>query len=361
MADTAVPLNLTPELQQLLGRQTSQALNALLASLSHQPLRVWLVGGVVRDQWLHRHRKGGKGTGQDPVVQPMDVDLLLAPDRQAPELTVSQLAPHWDAAVAAAGWCLKTQIHGDFGTAHLALHPRKAQVRQSQPTDQPLLAIDVAMARTEHYPAPGDNPRVTLTAAPAAALADLRRRDVSINAMALPWPHGPLLDPHGGQQDLEQGLLRFLHGASLRDDPTRVIRAARYGARLHMDLAPEARQQLQDTMVLWPWRRESPCPPALGSRLGMELALLLQQEPWRQGLTLLQRWGALDLVDWSGTLQQDSTWRRRLHWAARWNLPLLPALLMGAAAPLDVARRLQLPMAQQRLMAQTLALQDWLG
>ena len=35
----------------------------------------------------------------------------------------------------------------------------------------------------------------------------------------------------------------------------------------------------------------------------MELALLLHQEPWRQDLTLLQRWGALDLVDWSGALQ----------------------------------------------------------
>ncbi|HBP53378.1 MAG TPA: hypothetical protein DD643_03050, partial [Synechococcus sp. UBA8638] len=273
---------------------------------------------------------------------------------QAPEITLPQLASHWEAALAAAGWFLKVQVHGDFGTARLVLQP-------SRPTDQPPLAIDVAMARTEHYPAPGENPRVTLTTAPDAALADLRRRDVSINAMALPWPHGPLLDPHGGQRDLERGLLRFLHAASLRDDPTRVIRAARYGARLHMDLAPEARHQLRDVMAHWPWRRDPPCPPALGSRLGMELALLLRQEPWGQAITLLQRWGALDLVDWSGALQQDATWRRRLHWSARWNLPLLPALLMGAADPLAVAQRLQLPTAQQRLMAQTLALQDWLG
>ena len=93
----------------------------------------------------------------------------------------------------------------------------------------------------------------------------------------------------------------------------------------------------------------------------MELALLLQQEPWQEGLTLLQGWGALKLVDWSGVLQRDSTWQRRLHWAMRWNVPLLPALLMGAADPLGVAQRLQLPMAQQRLMAQTLALRDWLG
>ena len=352
--------DLSPELQRLLGRQTSQALTVLLASLGSQPLGVWLVGGVVRDQWLHRHREGANGQG--PRLRPMDVDLLLVPDRQAPELTLPRLAPHWDKALAAAGWSLKAQVHGAFGTAHLALRPSEDQGgRQPHSTDRTPLTIDLAMARSEHYPAAGENPHVTLTAAPNGVLVDLRRRDVSINAMALPWPHGPLLDPHGGQQDLEQGLLRFLHNTSLHDDPTRVIRAARYGARLHMDLAPEARQHLRDTMDLWPWRREPPCPPALGSRLGMELALLLHREPWRQGLTLLQGWGALDLVDWSGTLQQDSTWRRRLHWAARWKLPLLPALLMGAADPLAVAQRLQLPMTQQRLMAQTLALRDWLG
>ena len=353
-----MPPSLTPDLQHLLGRQTSQALTVLLTSLGGQPLQVWLVGGVVRDEWLHRHRNGA---GQGRRVRPMDVDLLLVPDRQAPELVLPELAPHWEAALAAAGWSLKAQVHGDFGTARLELRPAQAQGRQPHPTDRPPLAVDVAMARTEHYPAPGENPCVRLTAAPDAALVDLGRRDVSINAMALPWAHGPLLDPHGGQDDLERGLLRFLHDTSLRDDPTRVIRAARYGARLHMNLAPEAHRQLQDAMARWPWRRDPPCPPALGSRLGMELALLLHQEPWRQGLTLLQGWGALDLVDWSGTLQQDSTWQRRLHWAARWNLPPLPALLMGAADPLAVAQRLQLPMAQQRLMAQTLALRDWLG
>lgn len=358
MADAPVRPNLAPELQHLLGWPTSRALTTLLASLSSQPLGVWLVGGVVRDQWLHRHRNGA---GQGRVIQPMDVDLLLAPDPQAPELALSQLAPRWEADLAAAGWSLKAQVHGDFATARLELRPAQAQGRQLHPTDRTPLAIDVAMARTEHYPGPGENPRVSLTTAPDAALMDLRRRDVSINAMALPWPHGPLVDPHGGQRDLERGLLRFLYTASLHDDPTRVIRAARYGARLQMDLAPEAHRQLQDAMTRWPWRRKPPCPPALGSRLGMELALLLDQEPWGQGLALLQRWGALDLVDWSGALQQDATWRRRLHWAARWNLPLLPALLMGAADPLAVAQRLQLPMAQQRLMAQTLALRDWLG
>ena len=44
----------------------------------------------------------------------------------------------------------------------------------------------------------------------------------------------------------------------------------------------------------------------------MELALLLHQEPWRQDLTLLQRWGALDLVDWREPCSSDGKIQRQI-------------------------------------------------
>lgn len=49
-------------------------------------------------------------------------------------------------------------------------------------------------------------------------------------------------------------------------------------------------------------------------------------------------------MDRSRGLQQDANRRQRLHWVACWNLPLLPALLMGRCPPLDVAQRLERPM-----------------
>jgi tRNA nucleotidyltransferase (CCA-adding enzyme) len=67
--------------------------------------------------------------------------------------------------------------------------------------------------------------------------SDLARRDFSINALALPLtstgpaPQTALLDPFNGQADLAEGVLRVLHPASLRDDPTRIFRAARFAAR----------------------------------------------------------------------------------------------------------------------------------
>ncbi|GIS13448.1 MAG: hypothetical protein CM15mP116_00310 [Synechococcus sp.] len=83
--------------------------------------------------------------------------------------------------------------------------------------------------------------------------ADLARRDFTINAMALDLVSGELIDLHHGQKDLESGQLRLLHGTSVQDDPTRVIRAARYAARLGFQLAEESREQIRSTVAQWPW------------------------------------------------------------------------------------------------------------
>ena len=97
------------------------------------------------------------------------------------------------------------------------------------------LEVDLAMARAEEYPYSASLPVVR----EGTLEEDLARRDFSVNAMAVSlhsdsW--GDLVDLHGGLVDLEQGRLRVLHGDSFRDDPTRILRAARYSSRL--DLLP---------------------------------------------------------------------------------------------------------------------------
>jgi poly(A) polymerase len=91
----------------------------------------------------------------------------------------------------------------------------------------------------------------------------------------------------------------------------------------------------------------------------MECELLLEREAWRPALAALQGWGALALLD--GALQEDPHWRRRLAWAERLGLPLLPALLATARDPLAVAERLQLPHRQHRLLARFLELEGRLA
>ena len=166
--------------------------------------------------------------------------------------------------------------------------------------------------------------------------ADLARRDFTINAMAFDLVEGELIDLHHGQEDLASGLLRFLHSGSVQDDPTRVIRAARYAVRLGFHLAEESRAQIRSTIDKWPWawRHCDPAlaaPPALASRLRMELDRLLEREPWPQALDLLQQWQALPLLDVQ--LQQDPHRTQRLRSAQRLGLPIDAGLPLGSRRP----------------------------
>jgi tRNA nucleotidyltransferase (CCA-adding enzyme) len=75
-------------------------------------------------------------------------------------------------------------------------------------------------------------------AAPDVTLEDdLRRRDLTINAMAK-GEDGTLIDPFGGKKDLESRVLRHVSEA-FAEDPVRILRAARFAARFGFEVAPE--------------------------------------------------------------------------------------------------------------------------
>ena len=99
-------------------------------------------------------------------------------------------------------------------------------------------------------------------------------------------------------------------------------------------------------------------PPALGTRLRMELELLFENEPWSKALELLQQWGALALLD--PLLSSNAKLIRRLRWAARLRIPILLALVASSADPVSLALRLQLPIRQQRLLEESMSLTNWL-
>ena len=95
-----------------------------------------------------------------------------------------------------------------------------------------------ALARTERKTAPGYRGFV-VHADPSVTLEDdLRRRDLTINAIAQD-EHGALIDPYGGQRDLESRILRHVSEA-FAEDPVRILRLARFAARFHdFSVAPE--------------------------------------------------------------------------------------------------------------------------
>ncbi len=95
-----------------------------------------------------------------------------------------------------------------------------------------------ALARTERKTAPGYHGFVFHAAPDVTLEEDLRRRDLTVNAMALA-ADGRLVDPYGGLADLKAKILRHVSSA-YTEDPVRVLRTARFAARFHdFSIAPE--------------------------------------------------------------------------------------------------------------------------
>ena len=94
---------------------------------------------------------------------------------------------------------------------------------------------EVAMARSERYDKPGKPPVM----APATIIEDLRRRDFTVNAMALSLNEGSrglLMDPFNGVADIEAKVIRVLHNYAFLEEPSRMIRATRFTTRFHWPL-----------------------------------------------------------------------------------------------------------------------------
>lgn len=144
-------------------------------------------------------------------------DTLLGHPFHETDWVVVGSAPE---AMTAAGY---TQVGRDFP---VFLHPETKE--------------EYALARTERKTGPGYRGFV-VHADPAVTLEqDLERRDLTINAMAMS-ESGEIIDPYGGQQDLEAKLLRHV-SAHFIEDPLRVLRVARFAARyrhLGFTIAPE--------------------------------------------------------------------------------------------------------------------------
>ena len=304
-------------------------LEALVAAA--QGRRLALVGGAVRDLLLHRRH-------QDPWRGLPDLDLVF--EGRAFDLIEPlkvELSKTWGTS-----FSLSARVHGRYQTVELRLE---------LPSETWLL--DLASARREIYAKPAWNPCVEL----GSLEDDLVRRDFTVNAMALDLQSGNFLDPFGGQEDLAGRQLRFLHANSFRDDPSRLIRAARYAARLNFEMSSESLWQVTEGLQAWPWpwkpmNAPEAAPPALAVRLRRELELLLEKEPWPEALEFLQHCGGLRLLDQS--IQEDPKWHQRLLLAEHYQLPRLLSLIAVSNQAAELAQRLKIPQSQQKLLEQML-------
>jgi tRNA nucleotidyltransferase (CCA-adding enzyme) len=109
---------------------------------------------------------------------------------------------------------------------------------------------EYALARLERKVAPGYRGFTTQFSPEVSLEEDLRRRDLTINAMARA-ADGTLIDPYGGRQDLERRRLRHV-SAAFTEDPVRILRVARFAARfagLGFTVAPETGALMQSMVA----------------------------------------------------------------------------------------------------------------
>ena len=133
----------------------------------------------------------------------------------------------------------------------------------------------------------GDLPfQVDITPLQGPDLAeDLGRRDLTINALAVPAAGGALIDPYGGLADLGARTLRLVRPTALSDDPVRLLRLARIGEQLgfRVDAGTRARARA-DAARLW---------DAPGERIADELARLVRLSRPDRAFARLDDLGAL--------------------------------------------------------------------
>ena len=255
--DVKSPQAIREQLQKLLPESHFFVYEQVTKIGQEMGISALLVGGIVRDLLL-----GRQNLDLDFVTlsfsHPLAEQLLVYFEDQ-PGLTEIKLLKH-DA----------------FGTARLDVAF----------LDGTKLHIDLATARHELYSHPGALPTVDIDP-PATLEEDLKRRDFTINALALS-PTDGLVDPYGGLEDLRDGWLRVLHPKSFADDPTRMVRGCRFAARFGYKFDPETAKLLREAVT------------GLGKltaeRRRNELTLILAEDAPDRGMQILNKYNLLSQI-----------------------------------------------------------------
>jgi tRNA nucleotidyltransferase (CCA-adding enzyme) len=221
---------------------------------------LFAVGGCVRDLLLG--------------IENLDLDLVVEGDGIAFARRLGEVLR------------ARVKAHERFGTAIVLLPDG--------------FKLDVTTARTEYY----EYPTALPTVEQGSIKKDLYRRDFTINALAVRLNgkgFGEVLDFYGGQRDLNDKVVRVLHGLSFVEDPTRVFRAIRFETRFGFHLGRDTRALIAGAVKMNLFHRLS------GHRLLEELKLLLGERAPKQAIKRLAEFDLLRFIhpklSWSSRLQ----------------------------------------------------------
>lgn len=179
-------------------------------------MKVFLVGGTVRDIIMGREYR--------------DIDIAVEGDAvKIGRALVNSMSAD-------------IKLYEKFGTCTISFDGKvNSSVAMSD------MKVDMATAREETYSFPGAFPDIK----PSSIMADLSRRDFTVNAMAVNMSgksRGVLIDPYGGETDVKDKIIRVLHDNSFIDDPARIFRAVRFETRLAFNIEEHTRVLIKDAL-----------------------------------------------------------------------------------------------------------------
>ncbi len=246
-------------------------------------VKVAIVGGYIRDLLITKiHKK--------TFFNPIDIDIVT-------EGSSVDLAKFIKKNISNVELCLIKEFE-IYDTVELYINDLK---------------IDIASARKENYEAPGLNPIVKL----ANIEEDLKRRDFSINAIAFEFSKKKIYDLFDGIKHIQEKELYLLHENSIQDDPSRLIRCARYASRLGFKISNKSLQQSQRIVQWWPWNiinddTKSRFPPGISIRIRMELSEIYKYDNLAKIVSLLNHWKIISILD--KNINVNNKFLRGLKW-----------------------------------------------
>ena len=266
---------------------------------SNSGTKVAFVGGYIRDLLISKFHKKA-------FSKPIDIDIVI-------EGSSISLAKFIKKNISNVNLCLVKEFNL-YNTVELNINDLK---------------IDIASARKEIYSAPGLNPIVKNT----TIEEDLKRRDFSINAIAFEVATGKIYDFYEGINHIKNKQLHLLHENSINDDPSRIIRCAKYSSRLGFNISNKSLRQSQKTVCEWPWEsshnQKSPFyPPGISIRIRMELSEINKYDKLSKIISILNQWNMVAIVN--KNIQVDSNFIRGLNWVKKLNANYILFLLKNS-------------------------------
>ena len=293
----------------------------------NQEIKVAFVGGYIRDLLIAKFHK-------KKFSNPIDIDIVV-------EGSSISLAKFIKKSISNVDICLIKEFNL-YDTVELNINDLK---------------IDIASSRTEIYSSPGLNPKVNKT----TIEKDLKRRDFTINSIAFEVSTKKVYDPYEGISHIKKKQLHLLHEKSIQDDPSRLIRCAKYASRLGFYISKNTLKQSQETLNKWPWasfydKDKIIFPPAISIRIRMELSEIYKYDNLSKIISILSEWEIISILN--GSIKVDNRFLRGLNWIKKLNGNYILFLLKNAEDLEQTFQRFMLNNKEQKIIKDYLIIKN---